>query len=487
MEGHKKNIILLNTIQNLWKRLPGFRLYLSLFLFLNLILLFPLSAQTSDDNYRVPLEELLGKIESTFSITLKYSSPQVENRYLDYGEWKIQPYDLEKTLARVLYPFDLDYVKESEGVYKIKSYEYPRRTVEEGRQFLEYLTKLYDDKPSWEKRKKELKECMWQALGLDPLPEKPDSKPIVTTRRKMNGYTIENVAIETLPGLYVAGSLYRPLKQKGLSPVILNPNGHFGDGRYRADMQIRCAMQARMGAIAFSYDLFAWGESLLQFKPEDHRRSIAQTVQALNSIRLLDYLLSLEGADPDRVAITGGSGGGSQAMVIAALDDRIKVSVPVVMTASHFSGGCPCESGRPIHLCGGGTNNAEIAAMAAPKPQLILSDGKDWTHSVPDLEYSFIQRTYGFYDKNENVKNVHFPAEGHDYGTSKRLAAYEFMAEHLGLDLNKIKNRTGRIDESLATIEPYESLYVFGKNGERLPEDAIKNIEELYRVFEKVR
>ena len=195
----------------------------------------------------------------------------------------------------------------------------------------------------------------------------------------MDGYTIQNIAIEVLPGLYVCGSLYSPVDPKGKIPVILNPDGHFEQGRYRADCQYRCAMLAKMGAMAFSYDLFAWGESLLQFKSADHRKAIAQSIQALNAIRILDYLLSLKNADPDRVAITGGSGGGSHTMLVTAIDDRITLSVPVVMLSSYHSGGCPCESGMGVHLCGNGTNNVEIAGIAAPRPQLIISDGKDWT------------------------------------------------------------------------------------------------------------
>jgi hypothetical protein len=301
----------------------------------------------------------------------------------------------------------------------------------------------------------------------------------------MNGYTIENIAIETLPGLYVCGSLYRPLKYKGSSPIILNPDGHFADGRYRADCQYRCAMQARMGAIAFCYDLFAWGESRLQFKEEDHRRSIANTIHNLNGIRILDYLTSLKGVDTTRIAITGGSGGGSQTMQLTAIDNRIKVSIPVVMVSSYFFGGCPCESGMPFQLCGGGTNNAEIAAMAAPRPMLIVSDGKDWTSAVPELEYPFIQRIYNFYGKPNLVKNAHFPDEGHDYGLSKRLALYEFIAEYLKLDITRIKNKEGKIDESTCTIEEFPAMYVFGKNGENLPANAIKNIEVLRKVLDE--
>jgi hypothetical protein len=270
---------------------------------------------------------------------------------------------------------------------------------------------------------------------------------------------------------------------KGKVPVILSPDGHFTNGRFRADAQYRCATLARMGAIVFSYDLFAWGESLFQFAAEDHRRSLAMTIQALNSMRILDYLCSLKEADTSRVGMTGGSGGGSQTMLITALDERIKVSAPVVMLSCYFSGGCPCESGMPIHLCEGSTNNAELAAMAAPRPQLIVSDGKDWTDHVPEIEFPYLQKIYGYYGKESSVQNVHIPEEGHDYGLSKRIALYEFMARQLKLNIDAVKDSSGKIDESKCTIEEEGAMYVFGKDGKRLPAHALKSFTGLEQLF----
>jgi hypothetical protein len=440
-------------------------------------------AQTSDEAYKKPLKEVLQQVETRFSVKLNYPEDLVKDRWVTYADWRFRS-DAEKTLTNILASQDLSYTKAGEKSYKIKPYEYHRWSVEDGKEKLEYLASLYHDVPSWEKRKVVLKQCMLEAVRLSPLPPKPASQPIVTARRKMDGYTVENIAIETLPGLYVCGSLYRPLKQKGKAPIVLCPDGHFGGGRYRPDSQYRCAALARMGALAFSYDLFAWGESLLQFQTADHRRSLAMTIQALNSIRILDYLSSLKEADPERVAITGGSGGGSQTMLITAIDDRIKVSVPVVMLSCYFYGGCPCESGMPVHLCEGGTNNVEMASMAAPRPQLIVSDGKDWSDHVPEIEFPQLQKVYNYYGKGSDVQNVHLAQEGHDYGISKRSAMYAFVAPYLGLNINAIKDRTGKIDESGCTIEEESAMYVFGKNGERLPANAIKDFETLQKVFE---
>jgi hypothetical protein len=450
------------------------------------VLLFLLSlqayAQTSDEQFRVPLDTVLNEIERRFQVTVSYPDELVKDRWVTYAGWRFKN-DVEETLRNVLSSQDLSFSKAGENKYKIKQFEYWRKTPEEGREQLTYLASLYNDVKSWEKRKLDLRSCMYEALGFNHLPASPVVKPIITSKRKMNGYTVENIAIETLPGVFVSGSIYRPLRKKEKLPVILCPNGHFGKGRYREDQQYRCAMLARMGAIVISYDLFAWGESLLQFQTEDHRKSLAMTMQALNSIRILDYLLSLKEADPQRVGITGGSGGGSQTMLITALDDRIKVSVPVVMLSSYFSGGCPCESGRPVHLCGGGTNNAELAGMAAPRPQLIISDGKDWSAHVPEIEYPFLQKIYSYYEKPALVKNIHLADEGHDYGYSKRIAMYSFMAQHLNLDLKAIRDKSGKVDESAVTIEDEPDLYALGKKGEQLPSHAIKNFAALEKIF----
>jgi hypothetical protein len=438
---------------------------------------------TSDENFRKPVTETIKKIEAIFHITVIDDRGLLKGKELDYADWRIEQGNLEVSLANVLVPFELTYFKQPDGSYQIRKFEYHKVSVDKAKERLSYLANLSPTLADWEIRKKELKACMFTSFGLDKAPAMPKSKPILTPKRIYKDYSIENIGLEILPGVYVTGSIYKPYPFNKKAPVILTPDGHFGDGRYRKDEQYRCAMMAKMGAIVVSYDLFAWGESLLQFPTETHRNSIAATVQVLSGIRLLDYLSTQKNVDMSRVGVTGGSGGGSHTMFLAALDDRITVSAPVVMVSSHFSGGCPCESGRGIHLCGNGTNNAEVASMMAPKPQLIVSDGKDWTLAVPELELPFIQRTYGLYGKKELVENVHLATEGHDFGISKRMALYPFMAKYLGLDLNKVKNAKGEIDESTCVIEPYEKMYVFGNKAENLPKNALKDINKLYEMF----
>lgn len=443
--------------------------------------------QNSENRFQRPLKDVLENLQQQFGLRLRFSEDLVRDKMLDYADWRIHPWSLEESLNNVLLPFDYTFVKESENSYQIKQFEYARRTAEFGRQFLTYLSSQYTDLPAWEARKALLQKELKTAAGLDPLPRSPGSKPILGPKRNYGDYYVQNIALEILPGLYCTGSIYHPLGKKGKYPLMLNPNGHFGDGRYRADQQLRCAMQAKMGIIAVSYDLFAWDEQLLQFDGKNHRSSMAHTIQSLNAIRMLDYLCSLKQADLSRVGITGGSGGGSQTMFITAIDERITLSMPVVMTSSYFAGGCPCESGNPIHLCGGRTNNAEIAAICAPRPMLIVSDGKDWTKDVPELEFPYIRSVYALYGQENLVENAHFAQEGHDYGLSKRWATYAFLEKHWSLNTQGLKNAQGQFDESGLIVEAYDKLKVFGAQGQDLPANAIKGMEALQDVFDKAK
>ena len=442
--------------------------------------------QNSDSAYQKPLKEVLANIEQKFGVKIKYADSMIAGKTVSYAEWRYRS-DVETTLENVLKPLDLKVKKEGDKVYKLSMYEYYRWNVPEGWAELDRIASQYTNIEEWEARKKLLKPCLTEALQLAPLPAAPGSKPILTPVRKMNGYTIQNIAIEVLPGLYLNGSVYKPAVVKGKIPVILNPDGHWEKQRYRPECQYRSAALAKMGAMVVSYDLFAWGESLLQFKIEDHRRSLSMTIQVLGSIRMLDYLLSLKEADPNRVAITGGSGAGSHTVLLTAIDDRIKVSAPVVAISSYFYGGCPCESGMNIHTCGNRTNNVEIAAMAAPRPQLLVSDGGDWTDKMPEHDFPYLQKMYGFYGKTANVENVHLPTEKHDFGINKRTAVYNFMAKYLGLNIKAIQNAFGNIDESEITIEKEAAMYVFGNKGEMLPPNAIKGFEQLEMVWKKLR
>ncbi len=344
---------------------------------------------------------------------------------------------------------------------------------------VEALTKFkstYANKKEWEVRKQLIIEGILNGSEitklLDEYKDIPFNAIIHWDSNKMDGYTVENIAIEGIDGKYITGNLYRPDSIIGKVPAILSPHGHWyypdDYGRFRTDFQKRCAAFAKMGAIVFAYDMIGYGENY-QF---NHNDKNALQIQLFNSSRILDYLLSLDEVDNKRIGMTGASGGGTQTFLLTAIDQRITVSAPVVQVSAHFFGGCVCESGMSIHKDNKHqTNNVEIAATAAPRPLLLVSDGGDWTLNTPDVEYPYIRDVYKLYNKENMVENIHLADEVHDYGSSKRAAVYKFMVKHLKLNYDAILDKNGFIDENSCEVLPVYKLLVFP---ERLPNHQLK-------------
>ncbi len=193
------------------------------------------------------------------------------------------------------------------------------------------------DAGAWDRRRDELRREFLKGAGLWPLTRQGPYRVARHSLRTHDGYTVENVALETLPGFYCTGNLYRPLgKTSPASPAgacsrgpgVLCPHGHFQPlGRFRAEQQIRCARLARCGVTVFSYSMVGWQDST----QTTHDDPLVLALQTWNSLKVLDFLSTLAGVDPGRIGMTGASGGGTQTLYLALLDERIKASAPVVI------------------------------------------------------------------------------------------------------------------------------------------------------------
>lgn len=288
---------------------------------------------------------------------------------------------------------------------------------------------------SWEATADTLRDRILLGCGLYPLPEKTPLKANVFDETEQDGYKVAKVHFEAWPGFLVTGNLYRPLDD-GVYPGIVCPHGHWGNGRLedseKGSVPARCITLARMGAVAFSYDMIGYVDS----KQTNHgwggkREKLwgvhAFAMQLWSSIRAVDFVSGLPYVDTDRIGCTGASGGGTQTFALTAVDDRIKVTVPVNMISSTMQGGCGCENAPILRL---GNSNMEIGALAAPRPMLMVSATGDWTRETPRVEYPAIKSIYALYGAADNVENVHLDY-GHNYNQASREAMYRFMGKHL--------------------------------------------------------
>ncbi len=369
--------------------------------------------------------------------------------------------------------------------------------------------------PAWESRARTLRLQVLSAAGLwaDPAREPrrgPEAEVFERREHPEFGYSVEKVFFESLPGYFVTGNLYRPLSADGPRPGVLHPHGHAAHGRLQHDRLFSPAMRgitfARMGYVAFTYDMAGYGDNLRI----PHRWGGPRAwlwgatplgLQLWNSIRALDFLAALPAVDPERLGCTGESGGGTQTFLLTAVDARVKVSAPVNMVSLHMQGGCVCENAPGLRL---DTSNVEITALAAPRPLLLVAATGDWTVNTPRLEYPAVADIYGLYgqEARAHVECVQFEAP-HNYNRESREAVYAFFRKWLPVQGQAETGRTpaagpagtDRLDEPIPNEDdiprpdPESDLRVFARRSWPVcPEGdaAVDNVVRWFRLRAEV-
>ena len=328
------------------------------------------------------------------------------------------------------------------------------------------MTYTFDAPPTvkaWEKRAKYVREQILTGAGLLPMPEKTPLNAKVFGCIEREGYTVEKVYFESFPGFYITGNLYRPRGKKGPFPAILNPHGHATRGRLENSENYsapaRCINFAKQGYVAFSHDMAGYNDSWQLVHRQDllgereHLWGISMGgLQLWNSIRAIDFLISLPDVDKDRIACTGESGGGTQTFLLTAVDDRVRFAAPVNMISSTMQGGCPCENPPLVRL---DTNNMEIGALAAPRPLLLVSATGDWTAKTPEVEFPAIRSVYRLLGVDDRVACVQMDAP-HNYNKDSREAVYAWFGRWILGD-----SEAGSFKERPFQAETDEDLLVF--------------------------
>jgi dienelactone hydrolase len=328
----------------------------------------------------------------------------------------------------------------------------------------------------WAKRAERVRRQMLVALNLWPMPEKTPLHAVIHGKIDRGDYTVEKVYFESYPGFYVTGSLYRPKDKGGKLPGVLSPHGHWENGRFydqgtenvrreivqgaerfeeggRSPLQSRCVQLARMGSVVFHYDMVGYADSvqisetlahrfakqrpemnttedwgLFSPQAEAHLQSV-MGLQTWDSIRALDFLLSLPDVDSQRIAVTGASGGGTQTFVLCGLDPRPTVAFPAVMVSTAMQGGCTCENASLLRI---DTGNVEFAALFAPKP-LGMTAADDWTKEMPSKGFPELKQHFAMMGAPDHVMLKPLLHFGHNYNYVSRAAMYGWLNQHLGL------------------------------------------------------
>ena len=333
---------------------------------------------------------------------------------------------------------------------------------------------------AWEARAAELQRRVKIATGIWPMPERTPLNAVIHGKVQRPGFTVEKVYFEAVPNHFVTGLLFRPDdgKTNVKRPTVLCPHGHggrlqdYGEANMAALIEsgaekhlksgrfpklARCAQLARMGCVCFIFDMLGYADShqisfdvahrFAKQRPEmegkekwglystqaEMRLQSVMGIQTWNSIRCLDFLQSLPDVDGERIAVTGGSGGGTQTILLCAIDPRPIAAFPNGMVSTSMQGGCTCENCTLLRV---GTGNVELAALFAPKPQAMTA-ANDWTKEMMTKGYPELQRLYGMFGKQENVycrEMLHFP---HNYNYVSRATMYSWFNKHLHLGLEE--------------------------------------------------
>ena len=332
----------------------------------------------------------------------------------------------------------------------------------------------------WQHRAQQVRRRLLVSLGLWPLPSKTPLNAVIHGRVERADYLVEKVYFESMPGFFVTGNLYRPQENLGNHPGVLCPHGHWPDGRFhekteveirkefeqgaeqffeggRSPLQARCVQLARMGCVVFHYDMIGYADSvqlsldlahlfakqlsemntlenwgLYSAQAESHAQSV-MGLQTYNCIRALDFISELPDVDPDRLAMTGASGGGTQTLITGALDPRLAVCFPAVMPSTGMQGGCTCENACGLRI---GTGNIEITALFAPKP-LLLSSADDWTIDMSEQGFPELRQHYEMMGAPDNVDLVDRTEFKHNYNSVSRHAMYRWFNRHLKIGLTE--------------------------------------------------
>jgi len=309
-------------------------------------------------------------------------------------------------------------------------------------------------KQQWVSRQKTMRERILKCIGGE-FPAKRPLNPKTTGYIKRDDYTIEKVIYETLPGYYVTGCLFIPHDGKAKKPGLIFCTGHTR-GAFRAKTyQHEILNFVKKGFVVLSYDPIGLGERKQYYNPSlgksmvgiatsEHSFVGAQcflTGYSLaryyiwDGIRAVDYLLTRDEVDPERIGITGVSGGGTQTAYIGAFDDRLIAAAPERYITSFqrlIQSIGPQDAEQNFYKgLEKQIEHADLLEQRAPNPTLVVSTTRDYFSIQGARETAReVERVYEIFGKPENFSMIADNAE-HDSTVKNRERKYAFFMKHL--------------------------------------------------------
>lgn len=302
----------------------------------------------------------------------------------------------------------------------------------------------------WTSRRDQYQDQLLEMLGLSPFPKRTPLNARITGSVENDGVIAERIHFQSSPGLYVTGNFYRPVKQDTPLPAILYVCGH---GRVKRDgvslgnkthYQHHGAWFARNGYVCLTIDTIQLGEiegihhGTYREKMWwwNNRGYTPAGVEAWNCVRALDYLQSRDEVDGDRIGVTGRSGGGAYSWWVAAIDERIKVAVPVAGITSlqnHVVDGCVeghCDCMYMVNTYR--WDYPMVAALVAPRPLLISNTDKDRIFPLDGVVdvYTRTKKIYQLYDADDKL-GLHITEGPHKDTQELRVHAFRWLNHYL--------------------------------------------------------
>lgn len=304
---------------------------------------------------------------------------------------------------------------------------------------------LPKDANGWRERRPQVEAALRRAIGLEMLPERTPLDARTLRSYEMGDYVLENVIFYSRPGFPVTANLYRPkASADGKRAAVLCPIGHYlTAGKAVEENQVLCIKLAKLGFVVLTYDAIGHGERMVSGNIH-HEAGYAllplgQTVagwMVWDSMRALDYLLSLPEVDPERIGITGNSGGGLNTLFTSALDLRIRAAA-VAGYVFQFNdwikyGGphCTCTYLPSLYRA---MEWFEIAGLIAPRPVLMLQGERDDIFPISGARRAGrnTQALYAMLGHGGLARFDGIPTEPHAYSLPFRERMYGWMLCHL--------------------------------------------------------